>query len=296
LGFDLGPTDLNLLYTLHVFVEAGGVAQAAKRLGRSQPAISARLHQLEIELGVTLFERIGRRLTLTPVGRAVDDEARALLAGARRILDLARSSEKEPVGALRIGCLPTIAVYLLAPTVARFSATHPKVEVRMQLWMSEAHLADLHQGKLDVVVSIGKPPSRGLDVLRLGEVSPVLVARKESSRRRGRVTIAELRKLPLIGYGRTGDPFFDGIWGFLEEHELDGAVRLHVQHIAMIKALVVAGAGVSILPDYVVTEPELSKRPVEGLTLAQPLWLATRKAMRDVPLVQQFCRALKAAR
>jgi LysR family transcriptional regulator, hydrogen peroxide-inducible genes activator len=296
MGFDLGPIDLNLLYTFHVFVESGGVGLAGRRLGRSQPAVSARLHQLEGELGVRLFDRVGRRLELTAVGRAVDREARSVLAGAQRVLDLARSSDSEPIGTLRIGSLPTLAVHLLTPIVARFVKTHPRADVHLDLAGPMEHLTQLSEGRLDLVVSLGRPPPGRFEVLRLGEVSPVLVTPRKAALPEGKARLATLRALSYVGYGRTGDTFFDTVWEFLERYDLDRRVRLRVAHISMIKALIAEGAGASILPDYTVTEASLATRSIEKLAFSQPVWAAFRASTGSVVLLERFTRALADAR
>src|SRR5262245_51544338 len=127
----LAQIDLNLLYTFRVFVETGSVGQAARRLGRSQPAVSVRLRQLEAALGTNLFERIGRRLELTPVGRAVDREARALLDGVVRLVDQVRGHASRPTGLLRVGVLPTVGVYLVAPVVAELVRRYASVAIEL---------------------------------------------------------------------------------------------------------------------------------------------------------------------
>ena len=67
------PIDLVLLQTFHEVARLGSVTGAAKQLGRSQPAVSHRLRALEAELGVPLFEKVGRRLKLTDYGRRLHE-------------------------------------------------------------------------------------------------------------------------------------------------------------------------------------------------------------------------------
>lgn len=290
---DLGKIDLNLLYTFCKVVDADGVSAAAAQLGRTQPAVSARLRQLEGQLGVKVLERVGRRLRLTPVGRAIDAEARVVIAGLRRIADQARSAQAEPMGTLRVGALPTVSIHILAPHIAEFVRTHRAVGVQLVHGLTGAQLTDLEAGKLDVVVSVGPVPARKLEVTVLGDAVPKLVLSKEfTPLPPGRVSIQSLSTMDYIGFGRLGDPFFDAVWSFLEGHGLDQRIRLQVPHIRAIKALISRGGGVSVLPGYTIVEPDLVTRSVQGLDFTHPIWLAVRPSARKIALIDQFCQAL----
>jgi LysR family hydrogen peroxide-inducible transcriptional activator len=291
----LHAIDLNLLYTFQTFVDEGGVAPAARRLGRSQPAISARLHQLQDDLGVRLFERVGRRLELTPVGRAVHDEACTVLAAAQRIVDRARSGEHTPAGRLRIGALPTVGVFVLAPVIARYVRAHDAVEIDLRYGLTPELIDELTEGSLDMVVSVGVAPQRSdLDVTPLREVTAVAIVRAGTPRLpKGPITLSWLAGMSLIVSARLGDPFFDAVSDFVGGQGM--VERIRVSHIQTLKALVLEGAGVSIVPDYTVVEPELIARKIEQLDFSHPMWMAMRSSSRDVLALQELRDALCAS-
>src|SRR5258705_660240 len=81
--------------------DAGGFARAAVRLNVSQPALSRQIHALEAELGVPLFDRIGRRVQLTSEGEDLLGRSRRLLADAESLRDRARSLKTGQTGILR---------------------------------------------------------------------------------------------------------------------------------------------------------------------------------------------------
>lgn len=284
--------DLNLLYTLHTVVDAGGVAAAAKRLGRTQPAISARLRHLEEELEVKLFERIGRKLALTPAGRIIDAEVREVLSGIRRVLDHARSTDQSPTGTLRIGALPTVSAYVVGPAVPSFLRRFPRAGVSIRLGLTRSQLDELRSGDLDVVVSVGPMPREELHVVKLADVRAMLAMRKRGAPA-GTVRLSRLRGLDLIGFGSVGDLFFDSVWQFLGANRLEANMRTRVAHIQTIKGMIAAGGGVSILPGYTVVESQLVARKVEKLSLSLPMWAAARRSARNVPLVAEFCDHLR---
>ena len=295
----LAQIDLNLLYTFRAVLDAGGVGAAARTLGRTQPAVSARLRQLERDLGRQLFERHGRGLALTRFGRLLAREVGPVLAAVHQVVDRVRSAELEPVGTLRVGTFPTLSTYLLAPALLSFVAACPRADVEVRHGRTAEQLAALVEGALDVVVSAGPVPTGPLvDAAPLRRMRAVAATRAKEPGR-GPMTVRQLGRSPIVGYGRTGDlygergdEFFDAVWRFLERHGLDAHVRVRVSHIQAVKRLVQLGAGVGILPDYTIVEPDLVARPVQGLAVSIPIWMAVRRSAAELPLVAALRKAI----
>src|SRR3954454_20761802 len=95
--------NLQHLRAFAAIVETGGVARAAARMHLSQPALSRQIHALEAELGVTLFNRIGRGVQLTSEGEDLLRRGRRLLAEADSLGEHARSLKAGEAGCLRVG-------------------------------------------------------------------------------------------------------------------------------------------------------------------------------------------------
>lgn len=297
---DLAQLDLNLLHTFLAVVKAGGVHRAARILSRTQPAISTRLKKLEASLGVRLFQRAGRGLELSPEGRVIAREAEHVLAGLRVIVDHARSSPAAPRGVLRVGALTTVTTYLLAPVLASLVRNHPALELEIEIGLSRPHLADLLAGRLDVVFSVGQPPDDPrLSIEPIGTTRAVAVlpaaSRRDRRHSRRAMTVAELSRRQLLGFGKVGDAFFDEVWAFLERRDLARHVRVRAANIQTLKALVAAGCGVTVLPDYTVQEPELTSIPIAGLPLAQPIWMAVRRTSAGIPAVTALASGVREA-
>jgi LysR family hydrogen peroxide-inducible transcriptional activator len=285
----IGTLDLNLLYTFRAFAECGSVQGTANKLARSQPAISARLHQLQQELGADLLSRHGRRLELTPLGRAFDAQLADLFSGVQMLLDRARAADEEPAGLLRIGALPTVGAFLLAPRIAAFMRRfQSQVEIEL-LYTLVPDLPALKKGYLDLVMGVGDPPTVDFEVKVVGAATPVLVVRRGKHKLpKVRVRPSHLESVAWVGYGRVGDVFFDAVWSFLARHGIDKRIHVRVANIQSLKALVAAGAGASVLPDYTVVEPEFDVRRLHGLDFSQPIWIAARPSSLSIPLVAQF--------
>ena len=111
--------------------DAGGFARAAVRLNLSQPALSRQIHALEAELGVPLFDRIGRRVQLTSEGEDLLRRSRRLLTEAESLGERARSLKTGQTGILRIGATPQVIENLLADFLTRYGRRHPGVEIHL---------------------------------------------------------------------------------------------------------------------------------------------------------------------
>ncbi len=291
----LGRIDINLLYTFAQVVDSGGVGSAAATLGRTQPAITARLRALERDLGVSLLERVGRGTRPTAAGRAVHAEFQRLLVSLGGIVDRLQTLKTEPYGVLRIGALPTVSAYLLSPVLARLQAVYPRMLFHIQPKLAVEQRDQLRRGDLDVVISIGDVPLDDgvIEYQTVAHAQARAACRMERGRRRPRMSAAEVRAEGLIAYGAVGDPFFDAVWQFIERSQLTDAIRITVPHILSIQRLVLSGAGVGILPDYTIAAEGLAARPVEGLRVSQPIFVAMRKSHRASPLVRSLVSELK---
>jgi DNA-binding transcriptional LysR family regulator len=190
---------MNLRY-LQTFVrvaEAGGFARAGGGLNLSQPAPSRQIIALEAELGVALFDRIGRRVHLTSEGEDLLQRSRRLLADAVSIGERARALKSGKVGTLRVGAPTQVIENLLAPFVPRYQRRHPGVDVTL----TEAANVQL-QGLVDRGdVHLGLLPS-GHDVVHGRPLYPIYVTAAVAPRhpfaRRRVLEIGELDDKPLL--------------------------------------------------------------------------------------------------
>ena len=284
--------DLYLLYTFRIFLEVGSLAEAATKLGRSEPAISARLHRLEESLGAELLQLVGRRLVPTPLGLELYSSSLSLLNGVQNLLELVAGASEEPVGVLRVGVLPTVGIYTVAPLLPEFLARHPRVNIQLRYGLTEAHLEDLADGTLDAVMSVGEPPSDPrLTVIGVREVRPVLVGPRSRLDQLS-PDPARLADETLVVWGPMEDPFFNGVSDFLRAAGLAQNIRVEVGHIQTIKTLISHGAGVAVLPDYTVTEPDLATIALRGLDSRFVMWCAARTAALSGLALSRFVQCV----
>ena len=123
--------ELRNVRTFVAIADAGAVARAAARLHLSQPAASRQVHALEAELGVALFDRVGRRMRLTAEGEDLLPRCRQLLLDAQALDLRAGELRKGEGGVLRVGATPQVIENLLSQFAASYRAHHPGVDVHL---------------------------------------------------------------------------------------------------------------------------------------------------------------------
>jgi DNA-binding transcriptional LysR family regulator len=145
--------NMDVLRTFVTGVELGSFSKAARRLGRSQSAISTQLRRLEEQAGKPLFKKSGRGLALTNAGES-------LLSYAKRILELNDEAidglqEGEVEGWVRLGIPQDFAEGWLTGVLGQFARSHPKVRVEVRAEQNVSIIERLVQGELDLAVTWG---------------------------------------------------------------------------------------------------------------------------------------------
>ena len=123
--------NLRHLHAFATIVDVGGLARAATHLHLSQPALTRQIQALEADLGVQLFDRIGRRVQLTSQGEELVLRSRRLLAEADSLGERARELKSGETGILRVAATPQVIENLLADFLVAYRRRHPGVEVHL---------------------------------------------------------------------------------------------------------------------------------------------------------------------
>lgn len=147
---DTLPFDLRSLELFLAVCDAGTMAQAARRLGLTQPAISQAVAEMERRMGVALFDRSARPLALTAAGGALRQRASALLSEARQIAPLLREAERARLPLIRTGIVDSLSRVLIAPLVRALAEKAEQVSLLSGL--TAAHAGALLTRQLDLLV------------------------------------------------------------------------------------------------------------------------------------------------
>jgi DNA-binding transcriptional LysR family regulator len=231
--------------------DAGTVSRAALRLNISQPALSRQIADLERELGVRLFDRIGHRLVLTRDGEEILGRSRRLLLEADSIRERAHSLAGGAGGVLRVGSTPQFIESAMPRILTRYRQVCPHVDVQLVEDGADGLVRRVRDGALDLAPGVTRR-TEGLAVRALWPILVVAVtSRRHRLARRSRVSLADLADERLFGLAP----------GFQHREVLEEACRvakiqlqfdLDSRSTASVLALAAAGLGVGILPSVAV--------------------------------------------
>lgn len=244
---------IDQLKSLAVFaktVELGSFRKAALALSLSPSVISHHVSMLERSLGLPLLYRSTRRLALTPDGEALYDAVREMLEAAERGLDAVSGRSESPSGLLRITAPAFLAETKFCRALAAFSKEHPKV--KLSIAFTDAR-RDLLRDGLDVAIRVGTLEDSTNKSRKLADMRRVLVG--SSRYMRDRAMPRTLRELDAWDFVRLSPRAAEITMtppGRKKPVTLGFAPRISVDSAAAIREMVLAGAGLAVLPDLLV--------------------------------------------
>jgi LysR family hydrogen peroxide-inducible transcriptional activator len=147
----------DLQYVLAV-ADLGHFGRAADACHVSQPTLSGQILKLEDELGVKIFERVGRAIKPTPVGEQILDHARRAVSAADDIVALARANLDPLAGPLRLGVIPTLAPYLMPFVLPIAAEALPAAPLMLYEDLTGNLLNALAEGRLEAAILASDPP------------------------------------------------------------------------------------------------------------------------------------------
>lgn len=196
------PFDWNRLRAFLVTAEEGSLSAAARVLKLTQPTLGRQVAALEAELGVILFERVGRSLSLTRSGLELLEHARAMGEAANRV-SLAASGRVEAVeGEVSVAASDVTAAFLLPPMLARLRAAAPGISVNV---VASNSLSDLLRREADIAIRHVEPQDGDLVVRRMPDMLARIYASRDLIARQGGHPrdAAALSAWPFIGFERS---------------------------------------------------------------------------------------------
>lgn len=126
--------------------------KAAQQCHTSQPTLSMQIKKLEDFLGIILFERTNKQVTLTPAGKVIVDYARKIIEYSNDIITYAKSCSDPLSGEFRLGAFPTIAPYLLPKIIPAITTSMPELTVWLVEEKTPQLLKKLESGELDAAI------------------------------------------------------------------------------------------------------------------------------------------------
>ncbi|SMH62110.1 LysR family transcriptional regulator [Azospirillum agricola] len=242
--------NLNRIAHFVAVVDCGSFTAAADRLGVTKAVVSQHVARLEQELRTTLLVRTTRRLTPTEAGAAFHRTCAAILQQAEEAVACLSSASGAPTGTVRVTAPFDYGTAILAPAAVRLGRLHPGC--RAELVLTD-HSLDLVAEKLDMAIRIGWLADSSHQARRLGGFRQCLVAAPELADRLALRTPHDLAAVPWVAQSTLRTPLR---WTFTHADggtaTVEVAAAIAANATPAVRACVLAGAGVSVIPDYLV--------------------------------------------
>lgn len=218
------------------------VSRAAETLGMSQSAVSGALADLEHQFDILLFDRVGKRLKLSELGRAIRSQAEALEGQAQALES--RLATRDALGPLRLGATLSIGNYLTAPLLARFLAAHPGARVTLDIANTAEIARKVHNFEVDLGLVEGELHDPELETTRFRRDELCVFCAPDHPFAKQRA----LKDRQLLGAAWVVREAGSGTRQAFE-HAMQGIfpelrIVLELQHTEAIKSAVKAGIGV----------------------------------------------------
>jgi DNA-binding transcriptional LysR family regulator len=231
-------------------VEAGTISGAAGRLGIAKSAVSRRLRELEEHLGVELFHRTTRKMTLTESGRMYYHQVVRILDDVREAELVTSQAHGQLRGTLRVALPMSFGLLHLGPAINEFIQTHPHIEFELDF---NDRAVDLIQEGFDVAIRIARLPDSSLIARRLATMEAVLCASPAYLERHGTPERPEdLVRHQCLVYSLI--PNYE-TWHFRDAARNQHTARIHSYIKATngeyLRDAAVSGLGVLLVPSFI---------------------------------------------
>jgi len=238
--------------------------RAAEHEHVAQPSLSQQIRKLEGELGARLFNRLGRKITLTPFGERFEEHARRALAE----LDGAKQEVEELMGLRQgtvwVGAVPTVAPYLLPTILTAFTRRYPGVTLQVHEDLTTSLVERLSNGDLDLALlslPAGGPELQAEPLLDDRMLLAVSTRHRLWRQRRRRIAFRDITHEPFLLL-KDGHCFRDDVLHICKRSRLSPNVVFEGGQFDTLLAMVAAGVGITLLPEMARAH---SRRPGVGL-------------------------------
>jgi len=268
--------DWNKARAFLVTAEEGSLSAAARALGMAQPTLGRQVDGLEQELGVVLFERVGRGLTLTPSGMELLEHVRDMGEAAGRVSLTALGQSQALEGSISISASEIYASVLLPPIIAKLRIAEPGIHVEVVV---SNHASDLLRREADIAIRHFHPTEPDLIAKKIGMADAILYAAPSYVEKLGHPTKPyDLRHADFVNMDRNG-MMLKGL-NSLGLGLTEANFPLLTESYLVMWELVKQGAAIGILDAYIGdTEPDVVRVLPDLEPLSFPIWLVAHREL-----------------
>ncbi len=280
--------DIRQLRYFICIVELKSFSKAAEQLGIAQSALSFHVRNMEADLGAKLLARNSRGVTPTEAGKTLFEHAGTVLRQLAQIRDEIRGQEDNPRGLVTVGVPSSVSMVLTVPLIEAVQEEFPNISLHVVETMSGFLEEWVRNGRLDLAILYNAEVVESLLAEPvLNEELYLIAPAEERYRKRKTVKFSQLPNFPLILPGRPHGLRML-IDSYATKHDITLNVKVELDALPQIKALVSKGIGYSILAPAAVSE-ELKEGGLSALRIIDPA------ISRSVALVSSTQRTLPRA-
>jgi LysR family transcriptional regulator, hydrogen peroxide-inducible genes activator len=286
--------DLKYLVAL---ADTGHFGKAAARTFVSQPTLSAQLKKLEEYLGVKLVERQPKNVQLTDVGKQVVVRARRMLEEGDEIVALARSNTDPLAGKLKLALIPTIGPYLLPRVMPKIRKALPHLSLMLYEYQTEPLLKHLRDGEIDIGIMALPVSQDGLESQKLyDEAFTVAIPNNHPLGEKSTIKVQDLKGLTLLLL-EDGHCLRDQALEVCSRVDVHEAEDFRATSLETLRQMVIAGLGITLLPENAVDAPFGSQRGMTVRHFARPEPTRTvgavwRKSSTRAAAIAELCKVV----
>ncbi|MDR1578919.1 MAG: LysR family transcriptional regulator, partial [Synergistaceae bacterium] len=255
--------DLKYLTTIKTILETGTFQKAANRLNYTQSTVTFQIQQLEQELSLKLFERIGRRMVLTEAGREILPYIDAVLESVNRLGNFGKE-DQELRGVLKLAMPETILTYKSQPILKAFREQAPQVKLLVRSQNCYLTRNQILNGDIDIAIHYGVEGYNAMVVTKkLADFGQALVASPDlAGDQHDFITPNQRKTVSLISNDKNciSQEIFDQ---YLRDRKIYIENVIELWSIEAIKRSVVSDLGVAFLPYFAVEEELKSGKLIE---------------------------------
>ena len=281
--------DWNQLKAFLATAETGSLSAAARQLGLTQPTLGRQVRAVEQRMGVTLFERSGKAMALTPTGLDLLEYARAMGAAAQALGLAAAGRSQEVAGIVTVSAIDIVAVHLLAPLVQRLREQEPGIAIEV---ISSNAMSDLLRREADIAIRHVKPEQSDLIARLIRTATAGFYASQSYILAHGHPRSAkDAADLPFVGSDRSG-----GYLRYLQQHGLsllETNFSSYAESALANWAMVQRGLGIGTMMDDIASMTPGMVRVLDDVPPVRfPMWLVTHRELRTSRRIQVVFEAL----
>jgi DNA-binding transcriptional LysR family regulator len=281
--------DWNHIRAFHATAAAGSLSAASRQLGLTQPTLSRQVLALEADLGVTLFERLGRKLALTQTGADLLDHIRIMGDAADTVALAASGRVQEISGRVCISATDTFSAYVLPEIVEHIRSEAPQITIVI---VASNELSNLHRREADIAIRHVRPDRSGLAGQHIRDTEACFYASEDWVARNGLPKgPADLAKVGLIGFDDTAR-----FSGYLREIGIPmeaADFRIVSDSAVAVWEMVKRGMGVAaMLREVAERTPGVMNLLPDMTPIVVPIWLVTHQELQSSPRIRVVHRIL----